>query len=183
MLKNYQDSFGGNLQNNIIESRLLEEDASKLGLQLKENTNYVKDFFDMFGDVIKSNSPEFWELVLYDILKMVGDQKKPDRQVSEELYLLIPDNQAIKYLITFRKEISLYLEASDYFKQSEQNQTGLADSLGIDKNAQHKKKPREKEKGSKFLLTEELAEVDFLKMRDNELALKIPTLKRLDGDP
>jgi hypothetical protein len=176
MLKNYEDSFKGNLKNNIVETRLLEEDASKLGKQLKDNTNYVKDFFDTFGDILKSHSPEFWQLVLYDILKMVADPRKTDKQLNDELFAHLPDHQAIKYLTTFRKEITLYLEASEYFKESENSQVNLVDNLGIDKGEQ-KKKPKEKEKGTKFLLTEELAEVDFLKMKDNELALKIPTYR------
>lgn len=42
---------------------------------------------------------------------------------------------------------------------------------------------KEREKASRFLLTEELAEVDFTKMRDSDLALKLPTLHRSLADP
>jgi hypothetical protein len=64
----------------------------------------------------------------------------------------------------------------------------VLNSIGVDNSnvmavSRRKNKEKPTEHLSRFLLTEELSEVDFLKMKDNELALKIPTLRRRDDDP
>jgi hypothetical protein len=58
---------------------------------------------------MQRESPEFWQLNLFDILKLVSNPKKTDYELQQELPVNLPDEQGIKYLITFRKEICLYL--------------------------------------------------------------------------
>lgn len=54
-------------------------------------------------------------MLLFDILQLLSDDKKDDGVVQAELYAFIPNNQAIKYLVTFRAEICAYLKASNFF--------------------------------------------------------------------
>jgi hypothetical protein len=68
--------------------------------------------------VLQKESPEFWQLNLFDILKLVSNLKKTDQDLRQELPINLPDEQGIKYLITFRKEICGFLEATNYFKQT-----------------------------------------------------------------
>jgi hypothetical protein len=41
-------------------------------------------------------------MLLFDILQLISDPKKDDGTVQAELFAFLPDNKAIKYLITYR---------------------------------------------------------------------------------
>lgn len=113
--------------------------------------------------------------MLYDIFKMVSSAKKTDADLEGELYAYIPHKEAIKYLITFRKEIATYLKASNFFAD-----TMKPEDMYVGMSNQPVKKKQIKEKPSQLLLGEELAKVDFTSMKEHELVLKIPTLKKHD---
>lgn len=83
--------------------------------ELKGSTDYIKEFNEQFVPILEKNSPEYWKLLYFDILKLVSDARKTDADLQGELFAFIPDDKAIKYLITFRKEICAFLKASGFF--------------------------------------------------------------------
>lgn len=91
MLSSYQDSFGSNIRNNVVSFRLLEETGAKLGQQLKQTTDYIREFFERFGHVLQKESPEYWQLNFYDILQMVSNLRKSDEDLRQELPSHLPD--------------------------------------------------------------------------------------------
>ena len=143
---------------------------------MKVTQDYIKSFNEQFGHILMQQSPEYWQTMLYDILVSLADKKKTEAELQAELYQFIPDDKGIKYLITFRKEICEYLRVSNFFGKEVKDGDIY---VGMDKNPVSRKKPM-KEKPSQLLLGEELAEVDFTTMKEHELVLKIPTLKKND---
>ena len=53
-------------------------------------------------------APDFWKLLLFDILEKVLKHKQDsDQELAHQLNSLLPGQEkAIKYLITFRKEMT-----------------------------------------------------------------------------
>lgn len=67
-----------------MKERLLGETEVDTDLKpTKNTTNYVKDFFDKFGHILKKEFPEFWQLNLFDILSLVANNKKDTAQLQQ----------------------------------------------------------------------------------------------------
>lgn len=78
--------------------------------------------------------------------------------------------------MTFKEDICKCLEESKFFDKSIE---GIIDDKDM---LSEKKKGKGKEKSARWIPSEEenLDEVNFLKMTAQEMALKVPTLKRID---
>jgi antiviral helicase SLH1 len=106
---------------------------------------------------------------LFERLVKMKDRNEDD--LTNELFTIVSNEKLVKYLVTFKKDICECLEQSKFFEKSID---GLVEEP-------EKKKVREKEKTNKWIpKEEELGEVNFLKMTNQEMTMKIPTLKRTD---
>lgn len=53
--------------------------------------------------------------MLFDLLKKIVECKHmPDEELAHQLNTLVQDDSAIKYLVTFRKELCEFLEESKF---------------------------------------------------------------------
>ena len=71
----------------------------------KKHIDYVKTFYEKFGDILAKLSPEYWKLLLFDLFRKILDHKEDSNDdLAHQLNTLMPnEEQAIKYLVTFRK--------------------------------------------------------------------------------
>lgn len=115
MLKYYEDAAKYNLQKNVVDFQLYSEEKTNKQKEVRKHIDYVKTFHDKFGEILEKKSPEFWKLLLFDLLKKIVECKDmPDEELSHQLNTLVQDDSAIKYLVTFRKELSEFLEESKF---------------------------------------------------------------------
>eukprot|EP00828_Plagiopyla_frontata_P030222 TRINITY_DN3928_c0_g1_i1.p1 TRINITY_DN3928_c0_g1~~TRINITY_DN3928_c0_g1_i1.p1 ORF type:complete len:870 (-),score=148.87 TRINITY_DN3928_c0_g1_i1:12-2621(-) len=68
--------------------------------------NYFRQFFNRYKEIIV-NDREYWTLYLFDILKELQSSKS-DEEIRLYLIMNLQDNEAVEYLISFRKEIVTY---------------------------------------------------------------------------
>jgi len=54
-------------------------------------------------------SPEFWQLLLFDVLKHLCNKKKTNAELQSIIMDLLENPEAAEYLITFRIELVRYL--------------------------------------------------------------------------
>lgn len=98
------------MKKNIVDFELYTEEKAKKQQLVRKHIDYVKTFHEKFGEILEKASPEFWKLLLFDLLKKLVEFKElSNEDLSHQLNTLIQDEQAIKYLVTFRKELCEFL--------------------------------------------------------------------------
>ena len=164
LLKQYEDTASFNLEPNPINFKVYSHEKGNSEEEEKRHVDYIEIFQEKFGEALERVSPEYWRLLLHNILSTILKNKaKSDEVLSNELNTLLPEEEnTVKYLITFRKQFCEFLEESKFLEKEV--------NLKTKENNQKKKK----EDNENF--------IDFLKCGDRELTLKIPTLKRKDHE-
>ena len=53
--------------------------------------DYINTFLEKFGDVLVKHSPEFWKLLMFDLLEKIEKSKnKPNEDLFNELNVVLP---------------------------------------------------------------------------------------------
>jgi hypothetical protein len=79
-----------------------------------ENKNYAREFYDKFKDVLMGRSPEYWQQLLYDVLKQVCNKRKNLTDLRITLLDLLQSDEAVNYLVSFRKELVMCLHKAKF---------------------------------------------------------------------
>lgn len=77
----------------------------------------MKDFFDKHGLTLMEVSRDYWQLLMFDLLKELCDLKNSISDLEIKLYSMLKNVEAVKYLLTFRKEIVAYLHKTKFWEQ------------------------------------------------------------------
>jgi hypothetical protein len=96
---------------------------------------------------------------MYELFdKLYKNRESTEDILANELFVLVPNEKLVKYLVTFREDVCKCLEQSKFFEKS-------LDGI-VDEAPQQKKQGREKEKSTRWMPqeAEELDEVNFLNM-------------------
>lgn len=59
------------------------EQKTKNEKMAKKHQDYVKTFYDKFGEALHEKSPEHWKLLLYDILNKILECKEKSNESLE----------------------------------------------------------------------------------------------------
>ena len=122
-LDDYSDAFLHNKGANTVEFKFgygENQELDKVKTIFYENKNYVREFYDKFKDVLQKQSPEFWQYLLYDILKMLCNKAKSQKELQVYLYKELDQNtDAMNYLLTYRMEIVKSLQKQKFLQKQE----------------------------------------------------------------
>lgn len=86
---------------------MYSEEKNQKQKEAKKHIDYVKTFYEKFGEILQEQSPEHWKLLLFDVLNRVLEFKgKDEEDLSNALNILLPNqDKAIRYLVNFRAEL------------------------------------------------------------------------------
>lgn len=105
LLKYYNDAAKFNLEPNYVDFQMYCPEKNDKQKMAKKHIDYVKTFYDKFGEILIKQSPEYWKLLLFDLFRRILECKESsNEELSHQLNTLLPGEElAIKYLVTFRK--------------------------------------------------------------------------------
>lgn len=82
--------------------------------------NYVKEFYNKFKAQIMQKSPEFWQLLIYDILKLLMKKTINNNTIKIEVIKLLDSEEIANYLIEFKDDLVKYLKKQKFLKKEPQ---------------------------------------------------------------
>lgn len=110
-----------NIQLDLWKKEEQQEDRSVVVAE-RQGKNYIADFFEKHGSVLLSVSQQYWELLLFDILRELSNPKLSNAELEIRLFAMLKNVEAIKYLLTFRKEMVVYMHETKFWQQEKQIQ-------------------------------------------------------------
>lgn len=114
-----------------------DESADEQLLESRDQKNYVQEFFTRWGKLIVAASPEFWHLMLYDMLRELCDPKCTNRELELKFFELLKSAEPVQFLLTMRKNIVAYLSHAKFWERRQGEQATntnyqVLKAIGID---------------------------------------------------
>ncbi|CAD8152858.1 unnamed protein product [Paramecium pentaurelia] len=128
-LKNYKDVV--NMEPLNVESKWeiqfqeeqQEQETKQIEvIQDRENINYLSEFDKQFHNVLVKASPEYWQLLVFDLLKDLCDKTLTNQVLECKFYDILKNVKAAQFLLIYRKEIVKYLSEKKFWEVQNQQQ-------------------------------------------------------------